>query len=139
MKTNYSLIAGMMLLAAGSAQADVVVIMSAKSGVAELTKQQVSDIFLGKAQSFPDGKPAVPIDHAESSPLRDEFHGKVTGKNGAQLKAFWSKQLFSGKGTPPKEMSNSADVKKLLADNPNMIGYADKATVDGSVKTVFVP
>ncbi len=126
-------------LAVSHAYADVAVVVSAKSGVAALNKQQVSDLFLGKASAFPDGKQAVPIDQADSSAFREEFHTKVTGKSGAQLKSFWSKQVFSGKGTPPKEVANSAEVKKLVADNPNMIGYIDKAAVDGSVKVVFTP
>ena len=126
-------------LASAAATADVVVVTSAKAGAATLNKQQVSDIFLGKASTFPDGKQVVPIDQADSSAFRDEFHSKVTGKSGAQLKSFWSKQVFSGKGTPPKEVANSAEVKKLVADNPNMIGYIDKAVVDASVKVVMTP
>ena len=126
-------------LASAAATADVVVVTSAKAGAATLNKQQVSDIFLGKASTVPDGKQVVPIDQADSSAFRDEFHSKVTGKSGAQLKSFWSKQVFSGKGTPPKEVANSAEVKKLVADNPNMIGYIDKAVVDASVKVVMTP
>jgi ABC-type phosphate transport system substrate-binding protein len=121
------------------AQAEVVVVVSAKSTVAPLNKQQVSDIFLGKASAFPDGKPAVPLDQAEGATARDEFHGKVTGKSGAQLKSFWSKQVFSGKGTPPKEVAGSPDVKKLTAENPNVIGYVDKSVVDATLKVVFTP
>jgi ABC-type phosphate transport system substrate-binding protein len=134
-----SLLVGALCLSTGVAMAETVVIVGAKSGIGALEKQQVSDLFLGKASAFPDGKQAVPLDQAEGSPARDEFHSKVTGKSGAQLKSFWSKQVFSGKGTPPKEMANSADVKKLVADNPNMIGYVDKAVVDGSVKVVLTP
>ena len=136
---NKTLFVGALLVSANLAWADVAVVVSAKSGAAALTKQQVSDLFLGKASTFPDGKQAVPIDQAESSAFRDEFHSKVTGKSGAQLKSFWSKQVFSGKGTPPKEVGNSAEVKKLVADNPNMIGYIDKAAVDGSMKVLFAP
>lgn len=140
MKTQLSiLVVGLALSVASGARADIVVVVSVKSSVADLTKQQVSDIFLGKAMAFPDGKPAVPVDHAEGIAARDEFHAKVTGKSGAQLKAFWSKQVFSGKGTPPKELPGAADVKKLIAENPNIIGYIDKAALDGTVKVVFSP
>ena len=132
----FAFIAGLAL--APTVCAEVVVVTSSKSGVADLNKQQASDIFLGKASTFPDGKPAVPIDQPDGTPAREEFHGKVTGKSAAQLKAFWSKQVFSGKGTPPKEVA-AGEVKKLVADNPNMIAYVDKSTVDASVKVVFAP
>jgi ABC-type phosphate transport system substrate-binding protein len=134
-----SLVVGAVCFSTGIAMAETVVIVGAKSGIGALEKQQVSDIFLGKASAFPDGKQAVPLDQAEGAAARDEFHAKVTGKSGAQLKSFWSKQVFSGKGTPPKEVPGNADVKKLVADNPNMIGYVDKSVVDGSVKVVLTP
>jgi ABC-type phosphate transport system substrate-binding protein len=121
------------------AHSEVVVVVSAKSAVSPMSKQEVSDLFLGKASAFSDGKQAVPLDQAEGAAARDEFHSKVTGKTGAQLKSFWSKQVFSGKGTPPKELAGNSDVKKLVADNPNMIGYLDKSAVDATLKVVFTP
>jgi len=121
------------------AQADVVVVVSATSPVGNLTADQVSQIFLGKIATFPGGGPAVPIDQPESAAPRGEFYSKVTGKDAAQLKAYWSKIIFTGKGQPPKEIPGNADVKKLVADNPNMIGYIDKSAVDATVKAVFAP
>ena len=121
----------------GMASADVAVVVSSKSGAGNLTAAQVSDIFLGKSSSFPGGGAAVPIDQSEGSPVRDEFYTKVTGKSAAQVKAYWSKIIFSGKGKPPKDVADSAAVKKQLAENPNAIGYIDKAAVDGTVKTVL--
>lgn len=119
------------------AQAEVVVVVSAKSAAGTLTAAQASDIFLGKLTSFPSGGQVIPVDQAEGSAIRDEFYTKVAGKSAAQVKAYWSKIIFSGKGQPPKEVADSSAVKKLIADNPNIIGYIDKSAVDGSVKTVL--
>lgn len=136
---NKLAIAALMLGATAAAQAEVVVVVSAKSAVGSLTADQASQIFLGKANTFPSGGQAVPIDQAESTPAHTEFYAKVTGKDSAQVKAYWSKQVFTGKGQPPKEVPGNADVKKLVADNPNLIGYIDKSTIDGSVKVVLTP
>lgn len=113
--------------------ADVVVVAGSGSGTASLSKDQVADIFLGKSTAM------TPIDQPESSPLRDEFYTKVTGKSAAQAKSYWAKMAFTGKGTPPKEVGNSAEVKKTLAGNPGLIGYIEKSAVDGSVKTLLAP
>jgi ABC-type phosphate transport system substrate-binding protein len=129
---------GVICLCAGLAPAEVAVVVSSKSSAGNLTAAQVSDIFLGKSSAFPGGGAAVPIDQSEGSPVRDEFYTKVTGKSAAQVKAYWSKIIFSGKGKPPKDVPDSAAVKKQLADNPNAIGYIDKGSVDGTVKTVLV-
>ncbi len=125
--------------AAALAHADVVVVMSAKSPVASLTKDQVSDIFLGKAATLPQGGQAVPIDLAPGAMNRELFYTKVTGRTAVQLKSYWAKQSFSGKGTAPKVVAGDDEVKKLIAANPNTIGYIDKSKVDATVKAVFEP
>jgi ABC-type phosphate transport system substrate-binding protein len=119
------------------AEADVVAVVSAKSPIAALDKSQVADIFLGKASRFPNGLQAVPIDQAEGSAVRDEFYGKVVGKTAAQIKAYWSKIIFTGRGQPPPSVSNSIEMKKRISENPAAIGYIDRSMVDDSVKVVF--
>jgi ABC-type phosphate transport system substrate-binding protein len=122
-----------------TAQAEVVAVVSAKSEVGPMTKEQLSDLFLGKTAKFPGGGQAVPIDLASGAATRDEFYTKTTGRSAAQLKSYWAKQSFSGKGTAPKAVAGDDEVKKLIAANPNTIGYIDKARVDASVKVVFTP
>jgi ABC-type phosphate transport system substrate-binding protein len=119
------------------ASAEVVVVVSAKNPVASLTADQAADIFLGKSAAFPGGGNAVPMDQAEGSAVRDEFYTKAAGKNAAQLKAYWSKQIFTGQGQPPKAVGDNNGVKSAVAANPNGIGYMDKSAVDASVKPVL--
>ncbi|MEN9464620.1 MAG: hypothetical protein RL217_801 [Pseudomonadota bacterium] len=128
---------GLTLLASAAAFADVVVIVSAKNANYGLEKTDVEQIFLGKTSTFPDGSKAVPIDQNEGSASRDAFNDRVLGKSASQLKAYWSRLIFTGKGTPPKESGNDAEVKALVADNPNLVGYVDAKVVDSSVKIVF--
>ena len=130
---------GALLLAVGTAHADVVAVVGAKSPAGALTKDQVADIFLGKTGTFPDGSQAVPIDQPQSSAQREEFYTKTTGRSGAQLKSYWAKQVFSGKGAAPKEVPGEDEVKKLLISNPNLIGYIEKARVDATLKIVLTP
>jgi ABC-type phosphate transport system substrate-binding protein len=127
------------MLGAGMACADVVAVVAARNPVTALSKNQVADIFLGKSSRFPDGSVAVPIDQAEGSAARDEFYLAFAGKSAAQLNAHWSKIIFTGRGQPPKEVANGAEVKKRLADNPNGIGYIERSQVDASVKVLLSP
>src|ERR1700689_5481284 len=118
-------------------KADVVAVVSARSPIIALDKSQVADIFLGKASRFPNGIQAAPIAQAEGSAVRDEFYGKVIGKTAAQIKAYWSKIIFTGRGQPPPSVSNSIEMKKRISDNPAAIGYIDRSLVDDSVRVVF--
>jgi ABC-type phosphate transport system substrate-binding protein len=125
--------------AAGMADATVVTVVSAKSPITALSKAQVADIFLGKSNRFPDGAQATPIDQPESSRVREEFYSTVTGKTLAQLKAYWSKIIFTGRGQPPRIVSGGAELKSLLATNLLAIGYIDASQVDASVRVLDAP
>jgi ABC-type phosphate transport system substrate-binding protein len=126
-------------LAAGPATADVVVVVSSTSTVTALSKTQVADIFLGKVSRFPNGTPAIAIDHAEGSPARDEFYATYAGKSPAQIKSHWAKIIFTGRGQPPKAISNDIEIRKQTAANPQAISYLDRSAVDSSLKVLPQP
>ena len=87
-----------------AASADVVAVVSAVSPITALSKTEVVDIFLGKRTRFPDGSSAVPIDQTEGSSVREDFYSKFAAMSPAQLKAFWSKIIFTGRGQPPSSV-----------------------------------
>jgi ABC-type phosphate transport system substrate-binding protein len=117
--------------------ADVVAVVSVKSPVTSLSKSQVADLFLGRTLRLPDGTLAVPIDQEEGSAARDEFYANFTGKSPAQLKAHWSKIIFTGRGKPPRAVSNSLEARKLVAANPLAISYLERSAVDSSVRVLI--
>ena len=140
MKTNHIIrlaAAAALCIASAGVFAQVAVVVNPKSPLATMTADQVSGIFLGKSNTLPSGGTAMPTDLPDSAPAHELFYTKVTGKSSAQVKAAWSRLVFSGKATPPKELASSADVKKFVASNPDAIGYIEKAAVDSSVKVVF--
>jgi ABC-type phosphate transport system substrate-binding protein len=97
---------------------------------------EIKKIFTGKAKSFADGSKALPITQADGNPVTDEFNQNVLSKSSSQLKAYWSKLVFTGKGTPPEEAANDAEVINLVSKNPNLIGFVSQGAADGSVKVV---
>jgi len=126
-------------LSSTAVRADVVAVVSSKSSITTLTKNQVIDIFLGRRIRFPDGNPAVPIDQAEGSATRNEFYERFANMSPALLKAFWSKIIFTGRGLPPQSVANSMEAKKFVMANLNTIGYIDRSMVDSDVKVVLAP
>jgi ABC-type phosphate transport system substrate-binding protein len=117
------------LLAANARAEDIVVIVNPAS--APLSKEQIADIYLAKNSAW------TPIDQAAGSSIYGEFYQKVTGRDAAQVKAIWSKILFTGRGVPPKQMLDSTAVKKAVAANPKAVGYIEKSAVDSSVKVIL--
>jgi ABC-type phosphate transport system substrate-binding protein len=121
----------------GTSGADVVAVVSSKSAITVLSKSQIEDIFLGRATHLPAGLQAVPLDQPEGSSAREEFYARVAGKSPAQMKAYWSRIIFTGRGQPPKEVTDGTALRKRLADDPTTIGYIDASLVNDSVKVVF--
>jgi hypothetical protein len=122
------------------AEAELAVVVHPSNPTTELSKSRVSALFLGKYGSFPEGGKAVPIDHPEGAEIRDTFYDLVANKNASQLKAYWAKLIFTGKGNPPKEYEGGdSEIKKMIAEDAEarMIGYIDSTSVDSSVKVVF--
>ncbi|SFG45899.1 hypothetical protein SAMN05518865_112147 [Duganella sp. CF458] len=128
----------LMLLAGAAAAAELVVVVSARSAITTLRAEQVADIFLSEATRFPDGGEVVALDLPIGSPLRDDFYLKVANRTPALMKAYWTKRIFTGRGQPPRELPNSQAVRKLVADNPTLIGYIDRSALDASVRPVLV-
>jgi len=117
--------------------ADVAVIINPENS-AVLSDSDISRLFLGKLKQFSSGDKAVAINLKLGSTTRDEFETKVLGKSSSQIKAYWSKQVFSGKGKPPPELVSDKDIISMVAADNNIIAYVDAASVDDTVKVVKI-
>ncbi len=132
MKSKLTFLAGALLYSCvGVAE---VVVIAHPSVNDTVSQDDLSRIFLGKSKSLPGGHKVMPLNLEEGNATREEFNDKVLGKNDSQLKSYWSKLIFTGKGQPPKDVGSDAEVKALVSANPNMIGYIDAANIDATVK-----
>lgn len=122
-------------IASTIASAEIAVVVH-PSNASALSNDDIKRIFLGKMKSFPGGSSAIPLNQNSSSGVRKSFDSSALGKSASQIKAYWSKLVFSGKGNPPKEVANDQEVINLVKDNPAIIGYVDSSNVTGDVKVV---
>lgn len=76
-------------------------------------------------------------DQAGWNATKEAFYTKVTSKNEAQLKSYWSGLVFTGKGQPLPSVGGDADVVAKVAGEADAIGYVDAAAVNDSVKVLF--
>lgn len=129
------LCASVLCLLAGAAQAEIAVIVN-PANADSLTKDDISALYLAKTKSFPSGKPAKTLDLPEGTAARVEFITKVVDKDEAQMKAYWARLIFTGKGVPAQVMENDAAVKAHVAKNADAIGFIDVISVDNTVKVV---
>lgn len=113
------------------AAAETVVIVNLSSDVHKLSANEIKALFLGKSKQF------KAFNQPVGSPIREEFMSKVMQKSEGQYKAYWSKKIFSGKGSPPKVLEDSAEVKRMVKRTPNAMGFIDNSLADDSVRVVY--
>jgi ABC-type phosphate transport system substrate-binding protein len=120
------------------ADSGYVVIVNAANPVSALPTDEVSRIFLHKAQVWPNGAHMTPVDLPEDAPARDAFSRAVHGRGAAAIKAYWQRMIFSGRDLPPAEKS-VAEVLNLVRADGGAIGYVPAGTALGdSIKVLRV-
>ncbi len=136
------------ILATGVALAGIALSASAQSGfkvvanpsvsVSNLMTAQLSQIFLKKIGTFPDGSAAVPVDQLVSSPVREAFSQAVHAREAPAVEAYWQKKVFSGRGLPPAAYSSDAQVIAFVKTTPGAIGYVSTGAATEGVKVIAV-
>ena len=125
-----------LLIASTFASAEVVVVVSSDSAIGNPDAQSLQQLFLGKRDYIGDAS-AVPIDQSEGNEARDEFYSKVIDKTPSQLNAYWSRLIFTGKGAPPKQYFDDAEIIEVILEDDEAVGYIDSSSVTEGLKVIF--
>lgn len=115
--------------------AEVAVIVSLDNA-SEISDKDIKRLFLAKVKKFDGGQAAAAVNLPEGNSTRLEFEKKLLKKSPNQLKAYWSRLIFTGKARPPKELASDDEIKALVAADAGTIGYIDASKADGTVKVV---
>ncbi len=118
--------------------AELVIVVARDNPLTRLDRAELADIYLGRLSRFPDGGRAVPIDQREGAAARDEFYSDYLGQSPAQIKAHWSKLIFTGRGQPPRSLPNGPAMVEFVAGNPEAIGYVDSQHINSDVRIVSI-
>ena len=124
-------------VATSPAQADtLVIVVHPDNPTAALGNSDLMRLWMGKTRQFPGGTPAVPASLSASDPSRTLFDATVLNKTSNQVRAYWAQQIFTGRGTPPREFASVNDLRDWVANTPEAIAYLPEQAVDKSVRIV---
>lgn len=115
--------------------AEVAIIVNSGNS-SEISDNDIKSMFLGKNKTFSNGESVKAINLKSGNAIRKNFEKEVLGKSSSQVKAYWSKLIFSGKAKPLKEGASDSEVLNWVSSTPNAIGYIDASKVDDSVKVI---
>ncbi len=125
------------LLPTTGLRAELVVVVNTHCGVAAMTRNEVINIFFGRNRQFFNGVEAQPVDLEDAHPDRASFYRVLVGKDLADINAYWSRQVFSGRMQAPPKMRNHEEVMKWIISKPGGIGFIDLAKADARVRVVY--
>ncbi len=116
------------------------IIVNRDNPASEMTKKEISNAFLKKNSKWGNGVAIMPLDLVSISSTRAVFSKTIHERKVSAIKAYWQKQIFSGRKIPPAEKKTNREVLRFVQDNPGAIGYISASTsISGSnVKTIKV-
>lgn len=88
-----------------------------------LNRDQISRFFLKKNTAFANGQIVFPVDQVDDSAVRQIFTREIHRRSVNEIKAYWQRQIFSGRGVPPVEIESDIKVILYVQENPGAIGY----------------
>ena len=104
----------------------------------QMTSKEIESILLKKLTQWDDGTKIIPVDQVSDSPVRERFTETIFNRSISAIKAYWQKQIFTGKATPPVEKSNDQDVLEYIKTNPGAIGYISVSSITSGAKTISI-
>ncbi|MBN2370749.1 MAG: substrate-binding domain-containing protein [Vicinamibacteria bacterium] len=117
--------------------ADFKVVVNDANPIASIEAANLAQLFLKKQTRWDDGSAVKPVDLSVNSSTRAVFTKRIHGRDVNAIQSYWQKQIFSGRATPPPEMSSDADVVAFVRMRPGAIGYvSSEAAVGKGVKVV---
>jgi ABC-type phosphate transport system substrate-binding protein len=133
MKFKFKLVAALIALTLSQAHAGEVIIIAHPS-VRKIDILTVQRIFTGKIIETA-GVHVVAV-NLGSGALRDRFLRRFLNQDDDKYTAYWTVRRFIGKGTPPREVSNAAEVINFVQTTPGAIGYIDESEIKPGLNVV---
>ena len=129
----------LLLLASPSyARAELVVVVNLQNNIEQLTKTQVTNIFLGNHREFPNGLQAKPLDLPPAQPEKASFYRTLVNRDLDQMAAYWARLVFAGNTAPPQQLPSPQEAMQYVANNRNAVAYMERKQIDpAQVKIVF--
>lgn len=122
----------LLMLLSLSAQAgeQLVVVISQQSHVQQLNREDLSALYMGNLTTIDAAHELRALDLTDGE-ARDSFYSHLLGRSRNQMRAYWSRMVFTGKGKPPRALDAAAMIEALQND-PHLIGYLPSSLLPGT-------
>ena len=115
--------------------ADLVIVTGSNSSITSLTETEVRQLFSGHLRTI-DGQRVQPLDLPGTAQPREDFYRKLMGRTSEQMRAYWTRLIFTGQGKPPREVSNTQELTTLVSSG-EYVGYLPEEAVSGDLRVLY--
>jgi len=121
-----------------SAHPQIAIVANTSFNTEKISQNKIQKLWLGKTKKLPNIGRVYIIDQKPNNSITKLFYKRIIKKKPNQIKAYWAKFQYIGKGFPPRTVESDSDVIQWLLDNKNGIGYIDRNSVTDDLKVLMI-
>jgi hypothetical protein len=124
--------------ATSSATTSLVPIVSASSRLTDIDANDLRRVFLGYAQTDPDGRTLIPLNHPPGAAARARFDRVLLGFAPDDAAKYWVDQRIRGAKLPPRTASPEYLLQRVVAKLPGAISYVSAGSLIPGVRALTI-
>lgn len=117
---------------------DFKLIVHPDNPITAIDAARLRDAYLKKTASWSNGGVIRVIDLPPRYAAREQFGRRVLKKTPTQLRYYWNRQVFSGKGVPPRQVDSPAAAVAFVLGHPGAVAYLPADADAGEAKVISV-
>jgi hypothetical protein len=117
-------------------RAELVIVTNQDSQISSLNHNEVKQLFSGQVRTLA-GNPVQPLDLPAKNASREKFYLHIMGRTPEQMRAYWTRLIFTGQGKPPREASSNHELKILLESSAEYIGYIEAEALTNNMRVLY--
>ncbi len=114
---------------------ELAVVTSAQLNLPKLDAPTIERLFLLKTNHL--GTIRIKVVELKHETIKSHFYAQISGKSLTQLRAYWTKLIFTGKAQPPKQLEDIDALRAMLKTGQNIVTYLPLEQVDASMQVLY--
>ncbi len=107
-------------------------IVVSKTSPHKPTEADLKNFFSGTKFSWENGATVMILDQS-SLKMTDQFYKNFLGQTTRKMRKIWTRLVLSGQAKAPHKCKDTPEVKKMLGENPNAVGFIYTSELDDSL------
>ena len=115
----------------------VAIVVNRSHKIGDMSLADVRKLFLGEKGTLPNGRRVILLMSPAGTPARETVLRQIYKMSESEFAKYVLQSAFTGRQTPPHEVA-AGEMKRLVAERPDVIGYLPVTQVDDAIRAVLV-